>query len=73
MDLKLIWKKYKTVIEKIGNFQATVIFSVLYFIIFTPVGLLVNIIKDCQNLKQKPTFHKYETNEKYIKQLREQS
>ena len=44
--LKKIWVGWKKVAEKIGNFQATVIFSLLFFILVTPFGLVMRLFSN---------------------------
>ncbi|MAG59725.1 hypothetical protein CMO96_02970 [Candidatus Woesebacteria bacterium] len=44
--MKRAWEKWKTFAEKIGNFQATVIFSILYFVLLSPVGIIVSLFHD---------------------------
>ena len=51
--LKLFWKKWLPVSQKIGNFQARVILSAFYFILFLPLALIFKILTD--TIKKKPT------------------
>jgi len=51
--LKLFWKKWLPVSQKIGNFQARVILSAFYFILFLPLALIFKILSD--PLQKKPT------------------
>ena len=67
-----LWERWKKVAEKIGNFQAAVVFSLLYFLIITPLGLLVNFFNDFLGLKEFPRWQKYEIKSSTIKELKEQ-
>lgn len=44
--MRKIWTVWKKITQKIGNFQSRIIFSLLYFILVTPLGLLVSLFKD---------------------------
>jgi hypothetical protein len=46
------WTKWKKLAKRIGTFQARIIFSILYFIVVTPLGLLVK-----QTNKRKVSQH----------------
>ena len=70
--LKYLWKKWKSVAEVIGNFQMTVIFSILYFLIFVPAGIFVNLTNDFLNIKGQPRWLDMETNSKNLEELKEQ-
>jgi len=70
--LKKIWNKWKEIAEKIGNFQAAVIFSVLYYLIIVPIGLVANFISDYFSEKAFPVWHEMEDNSSTIGKLKEQ-
>ncbi len=38
--MKKLWNGWKKIAEKIGNFQFKIFFSILYFLILIPLGLL---------------------------------
>lgn len=46
-----IWLKWKPFAEKVGNFQAKVILSVLYFIVFVIPGVIVTVFSDFLDIK----------------------
>lgn len=52
------WERWKKIAEGIGNFQASVVFSFLYFILVTPYGIISSIFNDHFNLKSKPSWKK---------------
>lgn len=58
--------------EKIGNVQMIIIFSVLYFVLVTPVGLLMRIFKDSLRVKQFPQWLAMEDNSSTLKKMKEQ-
>lgn len=67
---KKAWNKWKNIAEKIGNFQATIIFSLLYFILITPVGLVTNALSDFLKLKTTPNWELMEDNWSTIDKLK---
>lgn len=44
--MRTFWEKWKKVAEKIGNFQASVLFSILYFLLVTPLGVISSLFGD---------------------------
>lgn len=56
--MRMIWQKWKIVAGKIGDFQATVLFSLLYFLLVTPLGLISSIFNDFLNTKDLPQWKK---------------
>lgn len=68
--LKIVWNKWKQLAERIGNFQATIIFSLLYFILITPIGLIVNLFSDFLKLKGKPKWETVEDNSSTLEKLK---
>lgn len=70
--MRNIWKKWTVVAEKVGNFQIAVIFSLLYFVILTPVGILVRIYGDFFNIKEEPRWHKFEDTTSNLTKLKKQ-
>lgn len=69
---KAIWIKWKSLAEKIGNFQAGVIFSILYFVIVVPIGLIANVFNDYFKTKKFPRWEDYEIKADSLKSLQEQ-
>lgn len=55
--MKSIWDRWKKIAKIIGNFQAKVIFSILYFVLITPLGFFVGLSKDYLN-KNNKTWNK---------------
>lgn len=49
--MKNLWNKWTKVAEKIGNVQIIVIFSVLYFLLVIPWGLVMRLNYDFFNNK----------------------
>ncbi len=70
--VKGLWNKWKEVAEKIGNFQAGVIFSILYFLIIVPTGLIANLVNDYFRIKSFPAWEKVEDNSSTLSKLKEQ-
>jgi len=70
--MKKYWEKWKCFAKKVGNLQTTIIFSVLYFLIITPLGLIIGIFSDNLNINNLPSWKKFNGNEKDIKELHKQ-
>ena len=54
-NLKAIWEAWKSLVHKVGNFQARVILTVLYAIAVLPFGLLARLLSDPLRIKKRPT------------------
>ena len=51
--IKIVWKKWVVVAQKIGNFQARLLLSVFYFTLLLPFSLVVTLFSD-RLVKRKP-------------------
>lgn len=58
--MKKLYTRWKNISEKIGNFQATILFSFLYFVVVTPIGLVSGLFKDFLSIKYKPKWESIE-------------
>jgi len=58
--IKLIWTKWKKFAAKIGDLQFNLIFSLLYFLLITPFGLVANFFGDFLGLKSPPKWEDVE-------------
>jgi hypothetical protein len=70
--MQRIWSSWKKIVEKIADFQASLLFSFLYFFIFTPLGLITNIYYDFLNLKKFPEWQKHPIKINNIKSMKNQ-
>ncbi len=70
--MKNIYGRWKGVAEKIGNFQATLIFSLLYFLLLTPVGLLASRFRDFLGITKPRGWEKIPENASTLTKLGEQ-
>lgn len=70
--LKNLWESWKVIAAKIGDFQATIIFSLLYFIIIVPTGLIASFFIDFLRFKEFPVWQDWEDSSDTIQKLREQ-
>lgn len=48
-----VWGRWKVVAHVIGNFQARLLLSLLYFVLIPPFGLLVRILMDPLQLRRR--------------------
>lgn len=71
-NIKIVWNKWKNIAEKIGIFQMKLVFSVLYFLIITPVGLIYSLFKDPLERKSFPSWKDWNSNSGKIDDLRDQ-
>lgn len=70
--MKKLYNNWKKLAEKIGSFQATIIFSILYFIIFFPVGIFVRIFADYLSLKVRSNWKEIEIKADNLVDLKKQ-
>ncbi len=49
-----LWKKWKNISEKVGNFQGRIILELLYFSIFLMPGIIVTLFSDKLKIKNAP-------------------
>jgi len=53
--LKKIWEGWKRVSRVIGNFQARVLLTILYFTVVLPFAIGVSLFSDPLRIKHRPT------------------
>ena len=53
--LKIILEHWKRIARRIGDFQARLILSVFYYVIFAPFGLGVRVFSDPLDIKNTQT------------------
>lgn len=68
--MKNLWEKWKHLSEKIGNFQATVLFSILYFLMVFPYGFISSRFNDYLNIKRFPSWKKFKNNASTLEKLK---
>jgi len=69
--LRKNWEKWKVLSKKIGNFQLGLFFSILYYIIITPVGLISSLFNDYFKVKSFPVWEDWINNSSTLNKLRE--
>jgi hypothetical protein len=52
--LKRLWQAWKDLAHKIGNFQARILLTIFYVILF-PFGMATRLFSDSLRIKQRPT------------------
>lgn len=67
-----LWIRWKSVAKKIGHFQSTLIFSLLYFIIIAPVGIFTAILTDYHDQKSKKAWKKFISQADTLTQMKSQ-
>jgi len=72
MDLKRFWTSYKSTMQKFGNIQTSVIFSLLYFVLIFPVGVIFNLLSDPLFIRKFPVWQSFKNNSSTISQMKEQ-
>jgi len=55
--LRRLWKQWKVIAHKIGNFQSRVLLNIFYFSILMPFGLAVRLLSDPLHLKLQNHSH----------------
>lgn len=71
--MKKIAGYWKMAIEKIGAVQMTVIFSLLYYLLFIPLGLITSLFNDYLLQKSPPKIHQFKHNHYHLEKARKQS
>ena len=51
--MKKLWENWKILAKKIGDFQARLILTVLYFVIVAPFALIVRFAADPLSIKRR--------------------
>lgn len=67
-----IWKAWKKIAETIGNLQFQIIFSIFYFVLLVPLGLLTDSINDFLKVKGKQSWKKIEDSFSEFDKLKKQ-
>lgn len=70
--MKNLWNSWKILSKRIGDFQAKVIFSLLYFLFFIPLNYLTGD-SDYLHTKSFPRWQEYDDNFSSLKKLKKQS
>ncbi|MEW6040569.1 MAG: hypothetical protein AB1633_03515 [Elusimicrobiota bacterium] len=50
--LRKLFNRWKVVLEKIGNFQARLILTIIYFTVVLPYGIIIRIFFDPLRIKK---------------------
>ena len=69
--MKNIWEKWKRISKKIGNFQLGLFFSILYYLVIIPIGLISSIFNDYFKVKSFPLWEDWTDNSSTLKKLKE--
>lgn len=69
--MKKTWEKWKAVSKKIGNFQLGLFFSVLYYLIIVPVGLISSFFNDYFKIKSFPMWEDWVDGSSTLKKLKD--
>ncbi len=71
--LRAAWQRWKRLAEKIGHFQAKLLFGLLYFLIVTPFALGVKLFSDPLGLKQaSPSWREFARQTRTLEDARKQ-
>ena len=52
--MKKLWAKWKAFAQIVGDFQALILLTLIYFVIVTPFGVLVRAFSDPLKVKHTP-------------------
>ena len=69
--MKNTWEKWKTISKRIGNFQFSLLFSILYYLIIVPVGFISSFFNDYFKVKSFPKWESWIDNSSILKKLKE--
>lgn len=53
--LRRLWKDWKRLAHRIGDFQARVMLTAMYAVLILPFGLAVRFFSDTLRIKKRPT------------------
>jgi len=72
--LRRVWKQWKIIAHKVGNFQSRILLNIFYFIILMPFGLGVRLFSDhlCLKLQSGTHWVNKVTNETTMENARRQ-
>jgi hypothetical protein len=54
VTIKRVWQAWKRVAQRIGNFQARILLTLLYAVLILPFGLAVRLFSDSLRIKRRP-------------------
>jgi hypothetical protein len=68
---KSLWSAWKKLLEPVGNFQITVIFSILYSVLFFPLGMITRF-KDFLKIKGRPSWEAFSLQPQNMEEMKNQ-
>ena len=71
--MRSLWNKWKKIAQKIGDIQTTILFSILYFLLVIPIGLISQLKNDYLRKKEFPYWIEIADNSSTMKKLKQQS
>lgn len=71
--LKQFWSRWKSFGLKIADFQGRLLLSLVYFLTFLPIGLIVRISTDRLNIKKRSGWVSWKLKNNTLEEVREQS
>jgi len=69
--MKNIWEKWKILSKKIGNFQLGLLFSILYYLMIVPIGLISSLFNDYFKIKNFPVWEDWLDSSSTLNKLKE--
>ena len=69
---KEIWNRWKIFAQKVGTFQINLIFSILFYIIIVPVGLVFKLFRDVFETKSFPNWSEVKDLTSTLPKMKEQ-
>lgn len=70
--MKKLWKRWKLVASKIGDLQFTILFSILYILLVTPVGMISRRFNDYLQRNGKSSWTEIENSTSTLDKMRKQ-
>lgn len=67
-----MWNAWKKIVERAANIQSNFTFSVLYFCLVCPIGVLVSLVKDIFQAQGEPKWSIHEDFVSSLKKLKSQ-
>lgn len=69
-NISRFWEQWKKVAEKIGNFQAGIIFSILYFLLVLPMGIIASRFLDILATRSFPKWQELQDTTSSLKKMK---
>lgn len=71
--IKKIWARWKSFAPRVADFQGRLLLSLVYLVIFLPVGLIVRLFSDPLLIKKRSGWVSWKLKNNTLEEVRKQS